>query len=236
MCFRSKKELERLHQLYKPTRAEGIKNDDLPSLNSSDEEYSDMEWSQFDGPSSEESEGVPSPEDNEGASEVESDSDVEMPYEQEPRKRRPSWDEIDTRTKQIKGLPTKLPDGTIKKSAKILVMSDSELSSDEESEEEFTPGVPETRVEDVTTGARFGRAAVVDIIGKSSRRERIEAAKEQIATICQEILAEPENSVCELYLCKISLLIFNIAWSSKAVAYILLTRDLNADSIQTDSQ
>lgn len=193
---RSKKELIRLHQLHKPVRTER-KRDDLPSLNSSDEEDSETEGSQYDEGSTD-FEGVVTSED-EGAL-VDSDSDAEMPYEQVPRKRRPSWNnEDDTRIKEIKGLPIKLPDGTIQKSTKVLVMSDSERSSDEESENEPRPRTPETKVEDVATGARFGRAAVVDIIGKSSRRGRIEAAKEQIASICQEILAEPENSVCELY-------------------------------------
>jgi nucleolar complex protein 3 len=50
-------------------------------------------------------------------------------------------------------------------------------------------------VEDVATGARFGRPAVRDIIQQKSRKARIEAAKEQLASICQEIMAEPENSV-----------------------------------------
>ena len=128
-------------------------------------------------------------------SRLELDSDAEMPYEQLPRKRYTSWsDEGETRTKKIKGLPIKLPDGTIRKSAKVLVMSDLEQSSDE-SEEEALLRKPETNVEDITTGARFGRAAIADVITKSSKSERVEAAKEQIASICQEILAEPENSV-----------------------------------------
>lgn len=123
-----------------------------------------------------------------------------MPYEQLPRKRHTSWsNEEETRTRKVKGLPIKLPDGTIRKSTKVLVMSDSEQSSSEESEESL-PRKPETNVEDITTGARFGRASVADIVNKSSRRERVEAAKEQIASICQEILAEPENGVRELIL------------------------------------
>ncbi|KXN82083.1 hypothetical protein AN958_03241 [Leucoagaricus sp. SymC.cos] len=192
---RSKKELDRLHQLNKPVRAER-KPDDLPSLNSSDEEDSETEGSLPAGSSNEDFDEIPSSEDEAETSAIESDSDAEMPYEQQPRKRRPSWDDEDqTRAKKIKGLPIKLPDGTIRKSTKVLVMSDSEQSSNEESEDEPSPPEPEPRVEDVSTGARFGRAAVVDIIGKASRRNRVEAAKEQIASICQEILAEPENSL-----------------------------------------
>jgi nucleolar complex protein 3 len=168
-------------------------------LHSSDED-SETEGALSSGSSDEEFAGIPSSKDEVDASALESDSDVEMPYEQLPRKRRASWDdEDDVWTKKIKGLPIKLPDGTIRKSTKVLIMSDSEQSSDEETEEEPISREPEARVEDVSTGARFGRAAVIDIIGISSRRERVEASKEQIASICQEILAEPENSVCEYY-------------------------------------
>lgn len=144
---------------------------------------------------SEESEQVPISGDEMNVSRLELDSDAEMPYEQLPRKRYTSWsDEEETQTKKIKGLPIKLPDGTIRKSAKVLIMSDFEQSSDE-SEKEALLRKPETNVEDITTGARFGRAAITDIMTKSSKREQVEAAKEQIASICQEILAEPENSV-----------------------------------------
>jgi len=143
----------------------------------------------------EESEQVQISGDEMNVSRFELDSDAEMPYEQLPRKRYTSWsDEEETGTKKIKGLPIKLPDGTIRKSAKVLIMSDPEQSSDE-SEKEALLRKPETNVEDITTGARFGRAAIADVIIKSSKRERVEAAKEQIASICQEILAEPENSV-----------------------------------------
>lgn len=73
-------------------------------------------------------------------------------------------------------------------------MPDSEPSSDGDEEEDLKHQ-PEVRVEDITTGARFGRAAIADIISQPSRKRRVEAAKEQIADICQEILAEPENGV-----------------------------------------
>jgi nucleolar complex protein 3 len=186
-----------LHKLYRPTKAER-KIDDLPAVNSGSEEYSDTESLLSDGFSDQQFEDVPisEDEDEEEYSAAGFDSDKEMPYEQVPRKQR-SRDGVSARTKQIEGLPIKLPDGTIRKSTKMLLMTDSELSSNEESEEESIPRESETRVEDVTTGARFGRAAVVDIVGKPSRKERVEAAKEQIASICQEILADPENSVCE---------------------------------------
>jgi nucleolar complex protein 3 len=193
--YRSKKELERLHQLYKPARVER-KTDDLPAVDSGSEEYSDTESLPSNDFSDKLSENVPISEDEEEYSVAGFDSDAEMPYEQVPWKQR-SRDGVSSRTKQIEGLPIKLPDGTIQKSTKMLLVTDSDLSSNEESEEESVPRESETRVEDVTTGARFGRAAIVDIVGKSSRKERVEAAKEQIAGICQDILADPENSVCE---------------------------------------
>ena len=71
-----------------------------------------------------------------------------------------------------------------------------EEEEEEESEEE-EPEAPQDsfKVEDVSTGARFGRPAVVDVIMMKSRKARIQAAKEQIAGICQEIVSDPENSV-----------------------------------------
>jgi nucleolar complex protein 3 len=65
----------------------------------------------------------------------------------------------------------------------------------EESDEERKEVQPINRVDDVSTGARFGRAAVVDIIGTKDRDTRIAAAKEQIAGICQDILSDPEQGV-----------------------------------------
>jgi nucleolar complex protein 3 len=50
-------------------------------------------------------------------------------------------------------------------------------------------------VEDVSTGARYGRPAVVDVVGIESREERIRSAKEQIASVCNGIIADPDNSV-----------------------------------------
>lgn len=66
------------------------------------------------------------------------------------------------------------------------------------------------KVEDVSTGARFGRPAVIDIIGNKSRTARIQGAKDQIAGICQEIIADPENSVRFLFWTPFMYLSFSI--------------------------
>ena len=71
----------------------------------------------------------------------------------------------------------------------------SESTLCEESAEGDTEVATLPKVEDVSTGARFGRPAVVDVIGQRSRKARIQGAKEQIAGLCQEILGDPENSV-----------------------------------------
>ncbi len=187
--------------MQKPIRIE-TKRDNLPSLTSSDEE---------EGPDSKESSRSPSStrdgfedfqssEGEEDAFPADAGSDVDMPYELIPRKRRRSSNEDDdNRIKKVMGLPIKLPNGTIQKSTKVSIMPDSEPSEDEEEEEDTKYQEPEVQSRDITTGARFGRAAVVDIISQPSRKRRIEAAKEQIAGICQDILAEPENGVRRSY-------------------------------------
>lgn len=118
-------------------------------------------------------------------------SDVEQSYERKPRKR-VHWDHAKSNT--IPRLPIKLPDGRVVETAGRIVThveSESEDEAGSSSEEQ-----PQTHlVEDVSTGARFGRPAVVDVIGTSSRQTRIQLAKEQIAGICQDILADPESSV-----------------------------------------
>lgn len=119
-------------------------------------------------------------------------SDSEMPYEKLPRSHLARDDNED---KAIERLPIKLQNGIVQRSKEKVVpqaKSDSEEESDLE-DEEFEATQPV--VEDVSTGARFGRPAVIDIIKAPSRRGRIEAAKIQIAGICQDIIAEPENNV-----------------------------------------
>jgi nucleolar complex protein 3 len=144
-----------------------------------------------------------SDEEDEEATDLEadfSDSDAEMPYETLPRKRRPSWEtQADT---GIQRLPIKLADGRIEKrgtkSVPLPVPTEESSGSDTDTVEIAKPAVPQR--EDVATGARFGRPAVVDVVSTRSRKARIQAAKEQIAGICQEIVADPENSVCTLSL------------------------------------
>jgi nucleolar complex protein 3 len=119
------------------------------------------------------------------------DSDDEMPYETNPRIRRPSWDIEDKPA--IKRLPIKLADGHIRQTG--VRFSALHSAENERQQPEEKASQDPTRVEDVSTGARFGRAAVVDVVGIQSKKERIQRAKEQIAGICQEILSDPENNV-----------------------------------------
>ena len=208
MC-RSKKETDRLHQLHKPVRKPV--EDDLPSINSHSEDEDD--WSsavdELDGVSDEE---AVSGSDEEDPSDAESSSagakrkrrrkyagsDEEMPFETQPRKRRPSWEPDSDKEKGIERLPIKLADGRVQKSNNKVFLDESEesgLDTGEESPDEEAIAATHPKVEDVSTGARFGRPAVVDVIGQKSRKARIQGAKEQIAGLCQEILGDPENSV-----------------------------------------
>ncbi|KAI9446221.1 nucleolar complex-associated protein 3 [Lactarius indigo] len=200
---RSKREQDRLHRFDRPVRRVPVDDDDLPSVNShtDDEEV----WSSDIGGDSSEvdpglSEDVASEEDEPPesaghrprAKRAGTDSDAEMFYEAVPRGRRPSWSEGDS---VIDRLPIKLLDGQIQKTGHRPVVK---AQSEEESEEENTLESmlePESPREDITTGARFGRLSVIDVIGTRSRKLRIQLAEEQIASICQEIVADPENSL-----------------------------------------
>ncbi|KAF7363412.1 Nucleolar complex-associated protein 3 [Mycena sanguinolenta] len=184
---RSKKETERLRQLNKPARKAPEKDDDLPSLDSHDEEddWSSDLLSNDNSLSDDDSEGsMPS---------SDLDSDAEMPYETAPRKRRPSWESPPDQG--IQKLPIKLPDGRIQKTGTKLKPLPTSEDTEESEDEDEDEAQEEPRREDVSTGARFGRPAVVDIVGNKSRATRIQGAKDQIASICQEIMADPENSL-----------------------------------------
>lgn len=203
LCTRSKREQDRLHRFDRPVRRAPV-NDDLPSVNShtDDEEV----WSSDIGGDSSEvdsglSEDVASEEDEPPESDASghrprvkragTDSDAEMSYEAVPRRRRPSWSEGES---VVDRLPIKLLDGQIQRTGHRPVVK----AQSEESEEENVPGSvlePEPPREDITTGARFGRLSIFDVIGNKSKKLRIRLAKEQIANICQEIVADPENSV-----------------------------------------
>ncbi|KIJ44159.1 hypothetical protein M422DRAFT_60254 [Sphaerobolus stellatus SS14] len=179
---RSKKETKRLHELSKPVRT-APKADDLPSVDSHSED--EGEWSN----------NSPNPYSSEGETDFDdtdlydqhTDSDEEQSYERKPRASAP-----EERNTKLSRLPIKLPDG------RIVDTGERTFKKDEtESEEEAPRPIqrPERKVEDVATGARFGRPAVAAILSSSSSRQRLQMAKEQIAGICQDILADPENSL-----------------------------------------
>lgn len=125
---------------------------------------------------------------------AEPDSDTEMPYERVPRLSTMSAPKT---RRHIPGLPIKLSDGRLQASEKVTTAP--ALTGDDEDTEgsvrSLSPPAVLPRVEDVATGARFGRRAVADVIGNSSRKARIHGAKDQIASICQDIITDPENSV-----------------------------------------
>ena len=119
-------------------------------------------------------------------------SDIEQPYERKPRIRETSWEPEGSET--IPRLPIKLPDGRVVKTAgRVIPRAESESEDEAESSSQQRPQ-PHV-VEDVSTGSRFGRPAVVNVIRSSSQQVRIQMAKEQIAGICQDILSDPESSV-----------------------------------------
>ncbi|THH03855.1 hypothetical protein EW145_g5953 [Phellinidium pouzarii] len=121
--------------------------------------------------------------------------DEEMPYETLPRVQKKSWDSDEE--KGIARLPIKLQNGRIQQTGGKRHPQgrvDSDEGSSEELDEQNVKGEVFT-VEDVSTGARFGRPAVVDVVLTKSRKARVQAAKEQIASISQEIVGDPENSL-----------------------------------------
>ncbi|KAH0830537.1 nucleolar complex-associated protein-domain-containing protein [Lanmaoa asiatica] len=192
---RSKKETERLHHLHKPVRRPRV--DDLPFVDSHDEDSESWGTDSADSDVETQSDNVLSDEvdsEEQPPSPLALDSDTEMPYERVPRLHKVI--EPETR-RNIPGLPIKLSDGRIQASKKVTVAL-AQIDDNEDTEgsvrSQSPPAVP-LRLEDVATGARFGRLAVADVIGNSSRKARIQGAKDQIASICQEIIADPENSL-----------------------------------------
>ena len=187
----------RLHMLHKPQRRVPVE-DDLPSIESHSED--EGEWSSgvddddLAALSYDEGNSVSSSISGRKRSKPRKDSDdEEMLYEAQPRKRRKSWDSEEEAG--IERLPIKLQNGKIKHSGvKVEALPQSE-EDDESSEEEILAEEPVV-VEDVSIGARFGRPAVADVMTMKSRKAKVQAAKEQIASICQDIIADPENGVC----------------------------------------
>ncbi|KAG1905689.1 nucleolar complex-associated protein-domain-containing protein [Suillus fuscotomentosus] len=190
----SKKETERLKRLNKPARRPNV-DDDLPSIDSHDED--EEAWSSgIDDEAGTISRSSVNDSEQDLSSEDDLDSDAEMSYERVPRKVQESREsKID---RHIQGLPIKSADGRIHSTGMKIAAppsSDEEDSATDESAEEQEIPVEVNRIDDVATGARFGRPAVIDVVGNKSRTARIQGAKDQIATICQEIIAEPENSL-----------------------------------------
>ncbi|KZT61823.1 nucleolar complex-associated protein 3 [Calocera cornea HHB12733] len=200
---KSKKEIERLHKLSKPARPRI--EDDLPDI----EEHTDDEspWEEVEGEELSGSEdddddldtddlSVDEEEDDEEAS-APSDSDAEKSYEINGRKRRREWEEDDA-PKPIGRLPIKLANGQVKRLKDLdgrpvpVPVQEEESSSEEESEEEAQE---EERTNNVATGNRFGRPAPAVVLSLPTRAERVQRAKEQIAGICQDVMADPENSL-----------------------------------------
>jgi nucleolar complex protein 3 len=181
----------------KPARA-APRDDDLPSVESHSDDESD--WSSALGgkiPSASSASEVWSDGSSAGGSEEgDFDSDAEMPYETRPR----LWKT--TREKSPKNvidrLPIKLADGRVARGGtRVLIDADELEESEHDDEDDEAPTAIEPQREDISTGARFGRPAVLDVIRQPSRKAKIQGAKEQIAAVCQEILADPENSVRE---------------------------------------
>ncbi|KAH7103818.1 nucleolar complex-associated protein 3 [Auriculariales sp. MPI-PUGE-AT-0066] len=195
---RSKKETDRLHQFYKPVRAQK-QDDDLPSVNSHSDDDSD--WSGV-----ENADGVDNDEDLElsDTSSIASsphslpDSDTEMPYERVPRRKHESSQPRDT--KEVPRLPIKMSDGRVQLTGSRTVAKDVSEDEEESQQDEIDAWqmYDAPKVEDVTTGARFGRPAVVDVLRIRSRKHRVQSAKEQIASLSQEVIADPENNLALL--------------------------------------
>lgn len=182
--------------MTKPIQKQEL-HDDLPPLLNSDGEDNGSWGSKVESHEQDDSD------DNESLSDTSSiseDSDDEMPYETSAHTRRHLWNSPKS---EVQRLPIKLPDGRIKGiGTKVITAKTVTVSSEDEDSSMSGPeSEPETpKVEDVSTGARFGRVSVVEVLQTKSRRHRIEMAKVQIAGICQDILADPENSVwCSLY-------------------------------------
>ena len=208
---RSKRETQKLHQLNKPVRVPQT-FDDITSLNSNNDEEEEHDWS-----SNIQDDDLDDSDDRQSTSPTEGhssyDSDAEMPYEAVPRKLPSEWKT--SQGTEVRALPIKLVDGRIKDTGVKLVLNEAEVESDSDGSDKSE----ERAVEDVSTGARFGRPAVLNILQTKSRGKRVEMAKEQIASICQEILADPENSVSLDMMCSLLSLSYP-AGTSSAIAYI----------------
>jgi nucleolar complex protein 3 len=176
---RSKPTIEKIHRLNKPT-PKPLAHDNLPSANSSSVESHDSEPELFDVATKSQ------------ASDSE-EEDLERHYERTSHLLgRPPERPV------VERLPIKLADGRliqtgVKDLPRAYDIEEYETESSEPSEAEQDGR--SLNAGDRFTGTRFGRLAVFDVVSQGSRKRRIEGAKDQIASICQEIVANPENSV-----------------------------------------
>lgn len=179
-----------MRKLEKPIR-QPVK-DNLPDVSFHSED--EGEWSSNIGSDYDFTEGS-----SRGSSckDLSQNSDLEMPYEIIPRPRRPSWGEDSEN--EVQRLPIKLLDGRVKTVGVKLRGNCQESSEESDEEETFKKTTPES-CEGVTLGNRPGRHLVMDVVTTISRKNRIHSAKEQIASICQEIVGDPEDGVRYFYL------------------------------------
>lgn len=185
---RSKKETERLFGLSKvpyQTREVKIESNHQQTLDIDSNEWS----SGMEDLDEEEEDSKVSEENDTGASSSSSleDSDEEQSYERRPRIK----ESKELQRKSVPRLPIKLPGGQVQQTG----VREGSVESDEEMEDTPQPSQAYEPPKRDVAGARFGRAAIVDIVRIKSREERLKAAKEQIAGICQDILSEPELGV-----------------------------------------
>lgn len=172
-----------------PYKTKEIKNNVL-SLGSSGDDEDNSDWNssiEYLGNSDHSDEGIEAP------SSSAEDSEQERTYERKLQLKNAQEDE--KRRKFVPRLPIKLPSGQIEQTGVREGSMKSSEDEDEDEDEERAPMLQEMPRSDVA-GARFGRKAVGDVVAIKNRSHRIQAAKEQIAGICQEILSEPEASVC----------------------------------------
>lgn len=226
--------------MNKPVRVQ-VK-DDLPALDSGDEEDEDEEaeeWSSGIESLGEDDEDDVSDEEDDVSVSGESDAaprkkekrresdDEEMPYETAPRKRRPSWEPESDKEAAIERLPIKLSDGRVLKSKSKVYLPQEDKEESEDESDVPPPPQEQYKAEDVSTGARFGRPAVVDVVSQKSRKARIQAAKEQIAGLCQEIVSDPENSVSKSVRSKVTPLIAVTVGPASTSAHVCLAGDFH---------
>ncbi|KAJ3744638.1 nucleolar complex-associated protein-domain-containing protein [Lentinula detonsa] len=188
---RSKQETERLWQLDKPVR-KTLVDDDLPAIDSHDEDEGSWDSEVSDDDSLDSFDDPGSMFDSAQDVAADLDSDVEMPYEVVPRKLQ---EHSHTGMEGPERLPIKLKDGRIQKTGKNISKIPVESSSESEGDSGDEMKNEKRVRDDAATGARFGRLAIIDILENKSRKARIQIAKDQIASICQEILSDPENSL-----------------------------------------